>query len=144
MENERQTPVLSISPQIYAANMELMSNPLFLLPNLLLMPFYLFAQLLSGLFGTYYIQKPTATLIVQPYQLPLTYPQSLPPVKTSEEESTPSPSSQLPSSAPVLASTPRIIYTNTEEWELKRDKSGRLKAIIIHRKATEESEATNV
>jgi len=39
---------------------------------------------------------------------------------------------------------PRTTYVNTEEWELKRDENGRLEAIIIHRRATEESETANV
>lgn len=140
MENENQTlvPSTTSSPQ-----MELMSNPFLLLPNLLLMPFYLFAQLISGMFGT--MQFPPATmhamspamLAGQPYQSPLPPPQSLPPASEGGIQSSPS---QQPAQTP----TPRTTYTNTEEWELKRDKSGRLEAIVIHRKATEGSEVVDV
>lgn len=123
MESENQT-----AAQMQGANTALMNNPFLLLPNLLLMPLYLFAQLISGMFGTI----PAVT----PYQFPPL--QSLPP---SSEGETQSPSQQ---SVPPLLQIPRTTYTNTEEWELKRDKSGRLQAIIIHRKATEGGEVIDV
>lgn len=136
MENENQTLVPSTAPQIQGANMELMSNPFLLLPNLLLMPLYLFAQLISGMFGT--MQSMPANMYpgmpVAPYQSQ----QSLPP-PASEGTAQPQ-----PPSATTIVQTPRTTYTNTEEWELKRDKGGRLEAIIIHRKATEGSEVVDV
>lgn len=114
MESE-QNLISSSSPQIQGADMELM-NPFLLLHNLMLMPLYLFTQMISSMFGT---MQFTPAMPVTPYQLPL--------------------SSPLPSAAAdkiSQAQTPRTTYTNTEEWELKRDREGRLQAIVIHRKAT--------
>lgn len=132
MESESQTLVPSTQPQIQGANME-MSNPFLLLPNLLLMPLYLFAQLISGMFGTMQLMPANMypAMPVAPYQLPQPPPLSLPPASEgSAQLSTPSPQ-------PVQTPIPRTTYTNTEEWELIKDKNGRLQKIIIHRKVEE-------
>lgn len=112
---EDQSLSVSTPTQIQGANMELM-NPFLLLPNLLLMPLYLFTQMISSMFGT---MQFTPTIPVTPYQLP--------------------PSSPLPPAAANTppAQTPKVTYTNTEEWELIKDKEGRLQKIVVHRKVQE-------
>ena len=111
-----------------------MANPFLLLPNLLLMPLYMFAQLISGMFGTIQF-TPANIYYATPAALPLTSESGI-----QSSRSSPSQPQQVQSTTIY----PKITYTNTEEWELKRDKSGRLQAIIIHRKVTEGREVVDV
>jgi len=170
MKHERQNSILAIPLWAYNPNMGPLYNLLSLLRYRLRLRFYLFQQLVSGIFGT-------------DSYMPI-LPSSSPSINTTEEskQSPPSPStpavtstpdnttqhssvatatpeqSAVPATASMYTNTavntsgtgektpqmPRTTYVNTEEWELKRDENGRLEAIIIHRKATEESETANV
>ena len=154
MEHERQNSILAIPLWTYNPNMGPLYNLLSLLRYRLRLRFYLFQQLVSGIFGTDNYMP-----ILPPSSPPSSSVTSTPDNAHHSSITTTTPEQ---STAPAIISTyantavnpsgtvektpqmPRTTYVNTEEWELKRDENGRLEAIIIHRKATEESETANV
>ena len=171
---ERQNSILAIPLWTYNPDMGPLYNLLSLLRYRLRLRLYLFQQLVSGIFGTdsYMPILPSSSLSIntteeskQSSPSPSQLPPSTPAATSTPDNAQYSPVTTITpeqSASPATASTyantvvnpartvektpqmPRTTYVNTEEWELKRDENGRLEAIIIHRKATEESETANV
>ena len=154
MEHERQNSILAIPLWTYNPNMGPLYNLLSLLRYRLRLRLYLFQQLVSGIFGTdsyMPILPPSSPPSSSVTSTPGNTQYSSVTTTTLEQSAVPATASMYTNTAVNPSGTgektpqmPRTTYVNTEEWELKRDENGRLEAIIIHRKATEESETANV